>query len=55
MTAKNVTPAQELSLGRLMESAGELTPVLKDRARLTEEIRRVPAESVRDMLKWGCT
>lgn len=53
MTAKNVTPAQELSLGRLMESAGELTPVLKDRARLTEEIRRVPAESVRDMLEVG--
>ena len=44
---------QELSRERLLERAGKLTPVLKERARLTEELRRVPADSVRDMLDSG--
>ena len=37
----------------LLKRAGELTPVFKERARLTEEMRRVPAESVQDMIEAG--
>ncbi len=53
MTARPVISTQELSRDILLKRAGELAPVLKDRARLTEEMRRVPAESVLDMKEAG--
>ena len=53
MTARPVAATQELSRDRLLENAAKLTPVLKERARQTEEMRRVPAESVQDVLDAG--
>jgi 3-hydroxy-9,10-secoandrosta-1,3,5(10)-triene-9,17-dione monooxygenase len=53
MTARSGIPAQDLSGSLLLARAGKLSPVLKERARLTEEMRRVPPESVRDMVDAG--
>ena len=53
MTARSTVPDQEFSRDLLLEKASKLVPVLKERARLTEELRRVPAESVRDLLDSG--
>ncbi len=53
MTAKPVTPAQELSRDDLLKRAAYLKSVLRDRARLSEETRRIPADSVTDMKESG--
>ena len=53
MTARSVIATQELSRDSLLKRAGELMPILKERARLTEEMRRVPTESVLDLIDAG--
>ena len=53
MTSKPFTSTLELSRNHLLERAGALRPALKERARRAEEIRRVPDESVRDILDAG--
>jgi len=42
--------SQVLTQEELLHRASGLVPVLKKRAALTEELRRVPDESVQDML-----
>ena len=44
-----VTP----TAAQLLERAAELMPVLRERAARTEELRRVPAETVKDILSAG--
>ncbi len=53
MTARSGIPDQDLSDSLILARAGRLSPVLKERARLTEEMRRVPPESVRNMVDAG--
>lgn len=53
MSASSATFTEQQARDRLMERARELMPVLKERAPLTEEMRRVPTESVQDMLNAG--
>ncbi len=42
-----------LTDAELMRRASGLVPVLKERAARTEELRRVPTESVEDLLSLG--
>ena len=53
MTTRTDTGAETLSAPELLQRASELVPVLKERAARTEELRRVPDESVSDLLASG--
>ena len=53
MTIKPVPSDAPPTRSQIMDAACRLTPVLRDRAASTEELRRVPAESVSDILEAG--
>ena len=53
MTTKTDTGADELSAPELLRRASDLLAILKERAARTEELRRVPAESVADLKASG--
>ena len=50
MTVKPAANMAAISAGQLVERATALAPALRERAPRTEQLRRVPAESVADML-----
>ena len=53
MTIRPDTGAETLTAVELLGRASELIPVLKERAARTEELRRVPDETVKDLLSSG--
>ena len=53
MTTRPDLDAATLTASELLGRAEELVPVLKERAARTEELRRVPAETVSDLLSSG--
>ena len=53
MTARPATSSATPTRPELLKRARELVPVLKERAPMTEEMRRVPPESVRDIIDAG--
>ena len=53
MTTKTDIGADELSAPELLRRASDLLAILKERAARTEELRRVPAESVADLKASG--
>lgn len=50
MPEKSGAESSHLTPAELLQRAAELVPVLKERASRTEELRRIPDESVRDIL-----
>ena len=53
MTTKPNLADMSLTRSQLLERATGLVPTLRERAALTEELRRVPAETVDDLLASG--
>ncbi len=53
MTVRPDIGAEMLTTEELLGRASELVPVLKERAARTEQLRRVPDETVRDLLSSG--
>ncbi len=53
MTVRPATSSATPTRPELLKKASELVPVLKERAAMTEEMRRVPPESVRDIIDAG--
>ena len=50
MTTKADSAGKTLTRSELLDQASNLAPLFKDRAALTEELRRVPTETVDDLL-----
>ena len=53
MTTKPDLDTATPTAAQLLGRAAELVPVLRERAARTEELRRVPAETVKDILSAG--
>ena len=53
MTARPAIAAPELTRSTLLERAAKLTHTVRERAARTEELRRVPPESVSDIVEAG--
>ena len=53
MTTRADTAGKTITSGELLDQASKLTPILKERAPLTEGLRRVPTETVDDLLASG--
>ena len=53
MTARPTATGASVSRSQLLERAADLTPVFRERAPDTEEMRRVPAENVEAILRAG--
>ena len=53
MTTKPATTGATLTRSQLLDRASRLMPILKERAPVTEEMRRVPSESVSNILDAG--
>ena len=53
MIRKEGTKNQVLTPEELLRRASDMVPVLKDRAAHTEELRRIPDETVQDILSSG--
>ncbi len=53
MTTRAESSGKTLTRGDLLDLASKLTPLLKERAPLTEELRRVPTQTVDDLLASG--
>ena len=53
MVIRPGTDAESLAAADLLRRASELVPVLKERAARTEELRRVPEDTVNDLLSSG--
>ena len=53
MTSKSSQSVSNLTAQELLQRAADMVPVLKGRATHTEEIRRIPTETVQDILASG--
>ncbi|CAI7996688.1 Flavin-dependent monooxygenase, oxygenase subunit HsaA [Geodia barretti] len=53
MTSRSETGAEGISAPELLNKACDLLPVLRERAAQTEELRRIPDESVEDLFASG--